>query len=457
MSNTENKSLSKIVNDLTRPLKNHKGFIIWIFFLAMIILNGLVAYYGQLKTGLGVTSMSDYVSWGLYISSFIFFVATALVGMLISSVLGLLGIKWITPIARISEMVALGFVMLAGIVIVLDMGRPERLLNVFIHARMQSPIFWDVTVVTFYVLISTLLFLLPLIPDIPFLKKTMKDQPKWKQLIYKMLSFGWIGSEDQYKIVKRSMRILAILIIPVALGIHTVTSWLFAMTPRIGWDSTIFGPYYVTGAFVAGSAAVVILMYILRENYKIKEYITDMHFDKMGKLLVLVMLVYLYFNINEYIVPGYKMKHGDDVHLLSLFTGHYALMFWLVQICGLLIPIILLLFKSFRKPLPSLIIGIAIVIGAFFKRYIITIPTLVHSHLPANNVPVSYTEYWPTITEWSVTFMAIALAVLIITILAKLFPIMPIWEIAHENGISNHEINLYINNKQEDTPEVELP
>ncbi len=457
MSNTENKSLGKIVNDLTRPLKNHKGFIFWIIFLALVIINGLVAYYGQLKIGLGTTALSDYVSWGLYISSFIFFVATALVGMLISSVLGLLGIKWITPIARIAEMVAIGFVMLAGIVIILDMGRPERLLNVFVHARIQSPIFWDATVVTFYVIISLLLFLLPLIPDIPFLKKTMTDQPKWKQLIYKMLSFGWVGSEEQYKIVKRSMRILAILIIPVALGIHTVTSWLFAMTPRIGWDSTIFGPYYVSGAFVAGSAAVVILMYVIRNTYKIKDYITEMHFDKMAKLLVLVMLVYVYFNINEYIVPAYKMKSGDDAHIFALFAGHFALMFWLVQIGGLLLPTVLFLFKPFRKPLPAMLISIAVVIGAFFKRYIITVPTLVHSNFPADNVPASYTEYWPTFSEWSITFMAIALALLIVTILAKLFPIMPIWEVAHDNGISNHEMNLFIENKQEDNEEVEIP
>lgn len=443
MSDTSKKSLKKIVGDLTRPLKNHKGFALWVSLLSFVILNGLVAYFVQLNVGLGATDMSDYVSWGLYIAGFIFFVATALIGMLISSVLGLLGIKWIVPIARIAEMIAVAFAMMAGIVIVLDMGRPDRLLNVFLYGRPQSPIFWDVTVVTTYVAISVLLFLLPLIPDMPFLQKTMTDQPKWKQMIYKMLSFGWKGNPEQYKIVKRSMRILSILIIPVALAIHTVTSWLFAMTPRIGWDSTIFGPYYVSGAFVAGAAAVVIVMFFIRNSYKIKEYITDMHFDRMAKLMVLVMLVYLYFNINEYLVPGYKMKHGDDIHLIEMFTGHFAPMFWLVQIGGLILPIVLLLFKPFRKPMPAMLISIAVVVGAFFKRYLITIPTLVHPHLPATNVPADYTQYWPTNAEWSIMMMAIAIAVLIITILAKLFPIMPIWEVAHEEGISYDEMNEY--------------
>lgn len=445
-TDTPKKSLNQIVTDLTRPIKNHYGFRTWILFLIGIILLGLFAYVLQLQQGLAVTSMRDYVSWGLYIASFIFFVATALIGMLISSVLGLIGYKWITPVARIAEMIAVGFAMWAGLVIIFDMGRPDRFLYLFAYGRVQSPIVWDVTVVMTYLVISILLYLLPLIPDMPFLKKTMTDQPKWKQKIYQILSFGWVGSEEQYKLIKKLIRTLAILIIPVALAIHTVTSWLFAMNPRIGWASTIFGPYYVTGAFVTGGAAVVIAMFIFSRDFRLKKYLTDFHFDKMGKLMVLLMLVYLYFNINEFIIPGYQLRKGEAHHIHTLFEGKFALMFWLVQIGGMIIPIVLLLFKKMRKPLPSLIIAIAVLIGAFFKRYIITIPTLMHPHLPIQNVPEEFHTYWPTAFEWSITMMAIAGAVLVITILAKLFPIMPIWEIAHEEGITNEEMNEFTGN-----------
>jgi len=437
------KILNKIVEDLTRPLKKHTGFTPWILFLITVIATGGLAYFIQLRDGLGVTGMRDYVSWGLYISTFIFFVATALVGMLISSVLGLLQMKWITPVARIAEMIALGFAMWAGLVIVLDMGRPDRLLNVFLHARPQSPIFWDVTVITTYVTISLLLFLLPLIPDMPFLKKQMTDQPKWKQKIYEILSFGWVGTPEQYAIIKKAMRILGILIIPVALAIHTVTSWLFAFTLRVGWDSSIFGPYYVTGAFVSGGAAVILAMFILSRDFRLKDYITDIHFDKMAKLLVLLMLVYLYFNINEYFVPGYKMKKGDGHHIMSLFRERYAVLFWFVQLGGLVIPILLLLIKQMRKPLPAMIISVFVVLGAFFKRYIITVPTLENPHLPIQNVPDTFKFYYPTGIEWAIVCGAIAGALLIITILAKLFPIIPIWEIAHEKGVNQEDIDNY--------------
>ncbi len=441
LSKEESKSLlTKIENDLIGPIKNHKGFLVWILVLVSLLVWAGVAYGVQLSEGLSVTAMRDHISWGLYISSFIFFVATALIGMLISSVLGLLKIKWITPIARIAEMIAIAFAMWAGLIIVFDMGRPERLLNVFIHARPQSPIFWDVTVVTTYVVISILLYLLPLIPDAAMLRVRMTDSPKWKQKIYKILSFNWKGTPEQFHVIHKSIRILAILIIPVALAIHTVTSWLFAMTPRIGWDTTIFGPYFVTGAFVSGVAAVILAMFVFQKQYNLKEYITDFHFDKMSKLLVLVILVYLYFNINEYLVPGYKMKSGDDIHLRELFVGHDALMFWAIQLGGMIIPMIILLFKKGRKPMPAMIISIFVIIGAFFKRYIIVVPTMKHPHLPIQNVPESFHTYWPTWVEWGITLGSIAGALLVVTILAKLFPVMPVWEVAEEKGVNQEDL-----------------
>jgi molybdopterin-containing oxidoreductase family membrane subunit len=375
-----------------------------------------------------VTGLGDYVSWGLYISNFVFFVATSLIGMLISAVLGLSGQKWASPLARIAEIIALAFAAVAGIVIVMDMGHPERLLNVFIYGRIQSPIVWDVTVVTIYVLISFLLLYIPLIPDLKICyDKFDKMHPKLRNL-YKILSLNWSGTIEQQKIIKQSTFALSIFIIPVALAIHTVTSWLFASTSRVGWDSSIFGPYFVTGAFVSGTAAVAIAMYFYRENYKLQDYITDMHFDKIGKLLVLVSLVYLYFNLNEYLVPAYKMKKFEAMHIHELFVGVHALLFWSVQILGLILPIILMVFKPMRKPLPLLIISIFMLVGAWFKRYIIVVPTQEHPYLPIQNVPQYWKNYSPTLTEILITIAPMILVLIIITVLSKVIPIIPVQE-----------------------------
>lgn len=430
------KLVDKYAEDAIRPMKNHKGFFAWMGFLGLVMVVFAYAYYIQLTEGLGVTAMRDYVSWGLYISNFVFFVAVSLVGMLVSAVLGLLGQTWVKPITRVSEIIALGFIMVAGLVIITDMGRPDRFLNLFLHGRLQSPIVWDVTVITTYVAISTLLFLLPLIPDLAFIKKKMKDMPVWQYQLYNILSLGWIGTPEQYKILHKSIRMLSIIIIPVAMAIHTVTSWLFASTLRIGWDTTVFGPYFVAGAFVAGTAAVIIVMYILRSNYKLKDYFTDHHFDMMGRLLVLVSLLYAYFNINEFLVPAYKMKTGEAVHLHTLFQGAYAGLFWVVQIIGMGLPIFFMIFKHWRKPNNLTFIAVIVLIGAFIKRIIIVVPTLLHPHLPIQNVPEEFHKYMPTWIEVAVTAGAFAMALMIITVLLKIFPVIPMWELAEEKGIT---------------------
>ena len=435
--------MAKIREDILTPMtKFPLIYKLWIGMLLTIIAVAIWGYIIQLQNGLGQTGMRDYVSWGLYIASFVFFVATALVGMLISAVVGLLGQKWIIPISRIAEMIALAFAMMAGIAIVVDMGRPDRILNLFLHGRFQSPIIWDVTVVNVYVIISILLLFLPMLPDLGIIRNHMKkDLPKWQWNMYNILSLGWVGTPGQYKILHSTLRVLLILIVPVAMELHTVTSWLSALTLRSGWDSTIFGPYYVTGAFVAGSGAVLVAMYFIRRAYKLEDYITDYHFDKMGKLMVLVGLVYFYFNLNEFLVPAYKMKTADAHHIFTLFSfhGEYGVMFWLTQMFGLILPITFGLFKPFRKPFPMMIIGVAIVIGAWFKRVIIVVPTLVHPFLPVQNVPENFHHYVPTGLEITVTLGILAAAILIVSILVKIFPVIPMWEIAEEKGVDIHK------------------
>ena len=428
-------SFEKIKEDILRPMQNHKGLELWIVFLVTVIGVCAWAYYVQLRDGLGVTGMRDYVSWGLYIANFVFFVAVSLVGMLISSILGLLKIDWITPISRIAEIVAVAFFSVSGLVNVLDMGRPDRVLNVMIHGRFQSPILWDVTVITTYLTISVLLLILPMIPDLAICKNELKKASPIMKKLYNILSFGYINTPNQHKHLHKMIRTLMVLIVPVGLAIHTVTSWLFASTLRNGWDTTILGPYFVAGAFVAGAAALIVAMYFFRVNYKLHDYITDVQFDKMGKLMVAVCLVYLYFNLNEFLVPGYKMKTGDGIHLKELFTGHWAILFWSSQLFGNIIPVILLVTKKFRKPLPIMIISLFILAGAWVKRYVIVIPTLLHPHLPIQNVPENFVHYYPSAIEISVTVLSFALALLIITVLSKIFPVVPICETADAKGI----------------------
>ena len=434
--------------DILRPLQQSGMWgKVWIAFLVVILLIGCYAYFLQLKHGLIETGLRDYATWGIYISNFVFFVAISLVGALISSVLRLTNFTWYRPLTRIAEIIAVAGVVWAGLIIIIDMGRPDRILNLFLHPRIQSPILWDVVVISTYLTTSVLLLYLPLLPGIAICRNTLTNKPKWQRWMYKFLALGWTGTPEQWKIMKRSISILCVVIIPLAISIHTVTSWLFATTLRPGWDSTNFGPYFVAGAFLAGTACVIIGMFVFRKAYSLEKYITEEHFSHMGKLLVFLSLVYAYFNINEYFVPYYKMRGPEAKLLTDLFSGQFAGLYWGAQILGLAIPVILLLFKPFRKPLPLTLIAIPVVVFAWVKRYLIVTPILVHPYLPIQNVPDSWKNYFPSWVEISIVSASLAGVLLIITLFSRFFPIISIWETLENEGIELDELDKLKNEK----------
>jgi len=442
---TQNKSKSFAVDttirlteeQISRDLYPQKFGIrgkIWVAILVAICLIGAFAYYLQLKEGLVVTHMRDYVSWGIYISNFVFFVAISLVGSLITAIFRLSNVRWSTPLTRIAEIIAVSAIVFASIIIVVDMGRPERFLNLLLHGRIQSPITWDVIVIGTYFFISLLLLYLPLMPDLRILNRDPQKNPRLLNRLYRFGGSFWKGTKEQFKVSNRAITILCIIIIPVAFCIHTVTSWLFATTYRPGWDSTNFGAYFVSGAFLVGAGGVVVAMYVFRKSYHLEKYITVLHFEKMGRIVVLLALLYLYFNVNEYLVPAFKMKKHEEQHLTQLFAGEFAPIFWFAILIGMIIPIFILIFKKGRKPLPMFIAGVMIVIGAWFKRYLIVTPTLLHPFLPMNDVPQSYKHYFPSWQEWAIAMGSLAGALLIITFFARVYPIIPIQETINEQN-----------------------
>ncbi|MCO4291684.1 polysulfide reductase NrfD [Solitalea sp. MAHUQ-68] len=435
-------SSNKIITDLL-PQKFGKTGLIWTAILILLCLNGLYCYIKQIRFGLGVTGLRDYASWGIYISNFVFFVAISLVGSLITAIFRLTGVEWRTPLTRISEIIAVSAILFASLIIIVDMGRPDRFWHLFVYSRLQSPIMWDVIVITTYLTLSVLFLYFPLLADIPILIKNSKPGSAI-QKFYKFIGAFWKGTAEQFRISENAVKTISVMIIPIALAIHTVTSWLFATTYRPGWDSTNFGAYFVSGAFLVGAGGVVVAMYVFRRAYQLEAYITDKHFNNMSKVVVMLALLYLYFNVNEYLVPAFKMKKAEEHHLHSLFTGEFSLLFWSAIILGMIVPVIVLLFPKGRKPFPAFIMGLLVVVGAWFKRFLIVTPTMLSPFLPMHDVPESYKHYTPTWEEWSITIGSLAGTLLIITIFTRLFPIIPIHETIEEMEHSKpekHEAN----------------
>jgi Ni/Fe-hydrogenase subunit HybB-like protein len=394
--------------------------------------------------------MGDYVSWGIYISNFVFFVAVSLVGSLITAIFRLSGVPWRTPLTRIAEIIAVSNITFAALIIVVDMGRPDRIFFLFTHGRLQSPILWDVIVITTYFFLSLLLLYITLIPDVSLMIKLKDKLGRPFSKLYRWLAAFWNGTVEQERIRGRAITILCVTIVPVAFCIHTVTSWLFATTYRPGWDSSNFGAYFVSGAFLVGAGAVVVAMFVFRRVYKLKSYITEFHFDKMGKITVMLALLYMYFNINEFLVPAFKMKEDEKAYLNGLFTGDYSVMFWFAILVGMIIPILVLVFKKGRTPLPMFIVGVMIVIGAWFKRYLIVTPTLLHPFLPKYDSPARFSHYFPSWEEWAITIGSMAGVLLIITLFARVFPVISIYKTLEDKHemVKQHETTEQYENAQ---------
>ncbi len=318
-----------------------RGYYTLVGGLSAIVVWGLVAYAVQLRYGLGVTGLRDYVMWGLYITNFVFFIGISHAGTLISAILRVTGADWRRPITRLAEAITVFALLVAAPMVLVDMGRPDRVLNLLLHGRIQSPILWDLLSITTYLTGSLLYLFLPLVPDLALLSR-LPDVPLWKRRLYAMLSFRWRDTEAQRRLLERAIATMAVIIIPVAVSVHTVVSWIFGMTLRAGWNSTIFGPYFVIGAILSGVAGVIVAMAAFRWMYHLEEYITELHFRRMGYILLALVLIYGYFTFAEYLTPVYKMATAERGYLAAVLGGRFAPLFWFTQVGGLLVPLLLL-------------------------------------------------------------------------------------------------------------------
>ncbi|MBI3462217.1 MAG: polysulfide reductase NrfD [Planctomycetes bacterium] len=389
----------------------------------------MAAYVVQLIYGLGVTAMRDYVSWGLYIATFVFYIGISHVGALMSAILRLTGAEWRRPITRMAEAITFASLIFGGLMPVIDMGRPDRVHYMILYGRLQSPILWDIVCIGTYFVGSTLFLYVPMIPDLAMLRDSLTDIHPWRKRLYRLLALGWQNTPDQKRRLQRCMTVMTVIILPIAVSVHTVVAWIFSMTLRPGWNSTIFGPYFVSGALMSGCASVLVAMAAFRRAYRLNRYVTAAHFKKLALLLFVLTMIYLYFNVNEYWTPSYKMQTAEGRLLHDLFHGTYAPLYWTTQIGGVVIPLLILGFPKCRSSIPWVVAAsLLIVIGAWVKRYLIVVPTMSFPFLPVQEVPTQWASYFPSFIEWSITLGSLAGFLLLYTLVSRLFPIVSIWE-----------------------------
>lgn len=405
-----------------------RAYYVWVAFLLAVIGWGIYAYSRQLQDGLIVTGMRDRISWGLYITTFVFFIGISHAGTLISAILRVSQARWRTPITRMAEFITLVSLICGALFVIIDLGRPDRVLNVIRYGRWQSPIIWDVLAITTYITASTAYLFLPMIPDLALFRDRLAGRVSgWRMRVYSLLSVRWQGTRAQWRLMGAAITTAMILIIPIAVSVHTVVSWIFAMTLREPWNSTIFGAFFVAGAIFSGVAMLIVVMAVLRKVYHLEEYITEKHFVYLGYLLAAFSLIMIYGNISEYLTTGYKMSEGTEFHFRQLFLGQFAGFYWFYFLGGLVLPGLLILLPWTRNVWGVVAASVLVVAAMWVERYFIVV-----SGFRVPLMPYEPSTYAPTWVELSVMAAGFALFALLITLFVKVFPIIAIWEVAED-------------------------
>jgi len=419
---------AKIREDLFRPLSG-AGSSYWLTMLAAlaVVLAGAYAWSYQLRFGMGVTGLQRPVFWGFYIVDFVFWIGISHAGTLISAILRLTEAAWRKPITRAAEAITVFALMIGGLFPIIHLGRAwyfywlipypnDRL----IWPNFRSPLVWDLTAIITYITGSVIYLYLPLIPD---MAQLAEHNTPWRRKLYRILSLGWTGSDREWHALERAMKLMAGIILAVAVSVHTVVAWDFAMTIAPGWHSTIFGPYFVAGAIFSGIAALIIVMALIRKVLKLELYLTDHHFNNLSKLLLMMSLLWLYFTMAEHLTVWY----GNEPEEMTVFNAKtrsaYAPLFWGMVGLNFVVPFVLLGIRRLRTIQTAAFSSVCVLIGMWLERYLIAVPTLTNPRLTS-----ATSSYFPSWVEITITAATFAGMVMLYLIFAKIFPIIAVWE-----------------------------
>jgi Ni/Fe-hydrogenase subunit HybB-like protein len=419
----------RIAADLIRPLMHTS----WRFYLLVLIFGGAVvsgvtAWMSQAYYGYGVTGIRWPVYWGFYVTSFVFWIGISHAGTLISAILRLVNAGWRRPVTRCAEVITVFALMIGALFPIIHLGRPWLAFWLFpypsermIWPNFRSPLVWDFFAINTYLTGSVLFLLLPIIPDFAVVRDRSTGL---RRRIYGVLSFGWRGTTKQWHRLETAMQIMAVVILPVAVSVHTIVSFDFSMAPVPMWQSTVFGPYFVAGAIFSGIAALVIAMALLRKFLHLEAYLHPVHFENLGKLLLVMAILWGYFVFNERLVTYYGNEPAEMAVFWQTQREDFAPLYWTMVICNFVLPLVLMGIKKFRTITGAVIASIGVVIGMWLERFLIIVPSLGHKYLP-----YSYGRYEPQPIEFVVagaTFFAMAL---LYVLFAKVVPIISIWEL----------------------------
>ena len=382
----------------------------------------------QLIVGVGAAGMNRNAVWGTYLSNFIFWIGLSHSGTLLSAVLHITNSQWRKSIYRSAEAMTLFSLMTAALFVMVHVGRLWYVHWSFpipnpmgLWPNFRSPLMFDVMAITTYLTASSIFIYMGSVPDFAAVRDASTGI---RRRLYTIFSFGWRGTAREWHTLGWAYTFFAVFVIPLAVSVHSIVSWDFALSIVPGLHHTIFAPYFVCGAIYSGTAGIVTVMYMLRKFMNFERYIGQEHLDNLGKLLIVLSMLWTYINILELFTTWYSGTSFEMEALRFRLFGFYAPLYWEMILFCAFVPL-LMLFKKFRLSWNKmLVISILINVGMLTERFII-----VATSQPRKFLPDAFGFYFPSWVEFSITFGSFAIFTTLFLIFIKWVPAVSIYEV----------------------------
>lgn len=403
----------------------------WIGFGAGIaLLVTLLVQMGWLfVNGIGSWGVNIPNAWGLAISEYVWWIALASGGTIVSALFYLTRSPWRSATNRIAETMLLSAAPCAGLMPIMHLGRPGFFYWLFpypnvmgVWPQMRSPLWWDFVCLLCYIIMSMMYYYVGLLPDLA----TVRDlaQTRLKQVLYGVLALGWRGSSRQWQTHRMGYAIMSAIMAPMVVSVHSVVGLDFAGGLTPGWHDTQFPPYFFFGAIISGTALIIMLTIMIRWGYGLQDVLTEYHINALAKVMLVGSLLLCYAYVWEAFGPLYGHDVADKTEFYQRVFGSTTGPFWAEKILTVVVPQSLWFPLVRRNQLILLVICIGVIVGMWLERYVFTVASLEHNYMPSY-----WGHYLPTLWDWAALTGTIGLFLTLFFVLLRFVPIISMSEV----------------------------
>jgi molybdopterin-containing oxidoreductase family membrane subunit len=403
----------------------------WVTLVVALGLLGLlvVALARLFFAGIGIWGVNIPVAWGLAIANYVWWIGLAAGGTIISSLFFLTRSEWRNATNRLAETMTLFCAAAAGIMPIIHLGRWWYSYWLFPYPNVmgtwpqfRSPLHWDFVALFCYVIGSIVFWYMGMLPDVATLRD--RAQSRAGQVFYGILALGWQGSTRQWRSFRTAYLLMAALMAPLIISVHSIVGLDFAGGLTPGWHSTQLPPYFVFGAVLSSFGLFLVLLVPLRTLYRLEDVITERHLDVLAKLTLTCSLLIAYAYALEAFMPFYSGKPEDVTVALNQIFGTHAGIYWSKIVLNVAVPQLLWIPALRRNRTVLVLIGAGIVVGMWIERYLIVVGSLDRAFLPS-----VWQEFVPTFWDWATLAGSVGILLLGLLLFLRLLPIATIFEL----------------------------